>query len=160
MQLKLLIDCILHFIIYSNLILLLYFLYSGFKFAKNDSDIGSTESDNTDNTPLFYQVILIDLVFQQLQELLNDSNIGTNNLLKVSRRYLQNLKKASFHWKLNRQNSLTYCNSSEYRESISLLINTRKQLSLHLNGCSDVVDVSELGGIYSLDLIRCSNIVD
>jgi hypothetical protein len=53
----------------------------------DDSVICKSESINIENhspIPLFYQVVLNDLIFQQLKELINDANMGMNNLLNVS----------------------------------------------------------------------------
>jgi hypothetical protein len=75
--------------------------------------------EDDDTILLFYKVI--DTLFQLFQDLLNDTNIGMNNLLNISR-YFQLLKKAIFHWVLSRQYSLFYYNSSDYRDEISLII--------------------------------------
>jgi hypothetical protein len=72
----------------------------------------------------------------------------------------QELKKEHFYWKLNKQYSRCYYTSSPYRERITLLMNTKSQLSLNLDGHSKVVDVSVLADIHTLDLSNCNNISD
>jgi hypothetical protein len=120
----------------------------------------NTAIDNSDHISLFYQVITNDLIFQQLQEFLNDTNIGTNNLLNVSKRCFHHLKKENYYWKLNRQYSLIYYLSLKYRESILTLMNTRRQLSLDLSNRSIIVDVSVLSEEYDLNLSKCLNLID
>jgi hypothetical protein len=111
---------------------------------------------NNDNPiPLFYQVLTNDLTFQQVHELLNDTNIGVNYLFNVSRIYFQCMKKASFYWKLNRDYSLVYYKSAEYRERISMLIDTKSQVALDLSYCFEVVDVSILSEEYDVNLRGC-----
>jgi hypothetical protein len=77
---------------------------------------------------LFYQIILDGLLFQEIKELLNNNNVDANNLLNVSRNFKE-LKKDHFYWELNKEYSLIYYNSSPYRERITLLIKTKRQLS-------------------------------
>jgi hypothetical protein len=104
------------------------------------------------------KVLSIDLIFQQLKELLNDTLVGTNNLLNVTRRF-HYLKKENLYLKLNKQFSLIYHNSSDYRENITLLINTKKQLSLNFSVyCDEFVNASVLD-VHALDVSRC-NIAD
>jgi hypothetical protein len=64
--------------------------------------------DDNRPTPLFVKVVLNDLIFQQLQQYLNDTNIGTNNLLNVSRRYFRRLKKEYYYWELKPGCSIVY----------------------------------------------------
>jgi hypothetical protein len=108
---------------------------------------------------LFYQIILDGLLFREIKEFLNNTNISANNLLNVSRKFKE-LKKDHFYWKLNKKYSLIYYNSSPYRERIRLLIKTKRQLSLNLYHNSEVVDVSVLADIHTLDLSYCDNITD
>jgi hypothetical protein len=102
-------------------------------------------------TTLFYQIILDDLLFREIKELLKNTNISANNLLNVSRNFKE-LKKDHFYWELNKKYSLIYCNSSLYRERITLLMKTKSQLSLYLSGYSEVMDVSVLADIHTLNL--------
>jgi hypothetical protein len=133
--------------------------------ALYDSNIDSSDNPHIHNNtsiipiPLFYQVIVIDLIFQKLQELLSDTNIGMNNLLNVSAKHFQDLKKAKFYWKFNRKYSLIYYDSLQFRERISLLTKTKRQLSLI---CSrpDIVDVTVLNDVHALDLSHCTHLVD
>jgi hypothetical protein len=106
------------------------------------------------SSSLFYKVILNDLIFQQLNELLNETNIGTNNLLNVSKKF-ESLKKEHFYFKLNRKYSLTYKNSSLYRERLSLRTNSKKQLSLDLSEFLGLHDVSAHADVRDIDLSRC-----
>jgi hypothetical protein len=107
----------------------------------------------------FHQIILNNDIFQHLKELLNDTYSGTNNLLNASIDF-QELKKASFYWKLTKHYSLTYYCSSLYREHITMLINSKRQLSVNLSKCFGIIDVSVLGGVHTLNLSRCHRVVD
>jgi hypothetical protein len=98
------------------------------------------------HTTLFYRIILDGLLFREIKELLNNIGFGTNNLINVSRRFGE-LKKANLYFKLNSQYSINYYKSSPYRERITLLIDTKDQLSLNLERCSEVVDVTVLADI-------------
>jgi hypothetical protein len=75
--------------------------YVGTKKRQQISEAEAEKSNFKQNTvyndksvSLFYQVMLNDLIFQQLQELLNhtsstsSTNIGMNNLLNVSIKFL------------------------------------------------------------------------
>jgi hypothetical protein len=139
--------------------------------GNNNSNFGNDEETNISNTAnitiddrdhisLFFQVITNDLIFQQLQEFLNDTNIGTNNLLNVSKRYFNHLKKANYYWKFNRQYSLIYYHSLKYRKLVLSLMNKRRQLSLDLSNRSIIVDVSVLSEEYDLNLSKCLNLID
>jgi hypothetical protein len=119
------------------------------------TDIGNMNQQRT----LFFRIILDGLLFKEIKELLNDTNIGSNNLLNVSRKF-QELKKEQFYWMLNKEHSRCYYTSSPYRECITLLMNTKRQLSLDLNTCPEVVDVSVLADMHTLDLSNCNNISD
>jgi hypothetical protein len=130
----------------------------GNKSGKVGSSKETTVSNNR-RLSLFYEVILNDLLFKELKDFLNETIIGTNCLLNVSRHF-QHLKKANFHWSLDRQYSWNYYNSSQYRERLSLLMNTKSQLSLELIGYHEVVDVKILKDVYYLGLNRCINIED
>mmetsp|Transcript_19175 Transcript_19175/g.18518 ORF Transcript_19175/g.18518 Transcript_19175/m.18518 type:complete len:172 (-) Transcript_19175:301-816(-) len=103
---------------------------------------------------LFYKAVLNDLIFQQLQGFLNDTNIGTNDLLNVSKKF-ECFKKGHFYWKLNRRYSLSYKNSSLHRNRLSLLINSRNQLSLDLSEFLGLHDVSAHADVRDIDLSRC-----
>jgi hypothetical protein len=113
----------------------------------------------TYRTTAFHLIISNNDIFQQLKELLNDTHIGTNNLLNVSIDF-QELKKAHFYWKLTKHYSLTYYCSSSYREHITMLINSKMQLSVNVSRCSGIVDVSALGGVHTLDLHGCWGVLD
>jgi hypothetical protein len=90
------------------------------------------------NETLFYTIMLDGLLFQEIKELLNNTHIGTNNLLNVSRNF-KDLKQENFYWELKKGYSFIYYSSSPYRERITLLVNTKRQLSLQLNGYSEEV---------------------
>jgi hypothetical protein len=126
--------------------------------ANNGSSTSNSELPdigNINKKTLFYQMILNGLLFQEIKESLNDDVMGTNNLLNVSIKF-QKLKKEHFYWKLNKQYSRYYYTSSPYRERITLVMKTTKQLSLTLNICSEVVDVSILADIHTLELRNCN----
>jgi hypothetical protein len=119
----------------------------------------TTNISNMNDTTLFYQIIFNGLLFREIKELLNGTSIGTNNLLNVSRNF-KDLKKANLHFKLNRQYSFTYYSSSSYRERITLLIDTKKQLSLEFNDHPEVVDITVLADVHNLNLSRCNFLVN
>jgi hypothetical protein len=64
--------------------------------------------------------------------------------------------------RLGRKYSLLYYHDDgSFRERIlSLMLDTRKQLSLNLRNCSNITDVSGLSGVHTLRLSRCSKITD
>jgi hypothetical protein len=115
---------------------------------------------NDSSVSLFYNVVLNDLIFQQLQELLN-TNIsmkhtlfGMNNLLNVSKKF-ENMKRANYCLKLNRWYSLKYRNSLQFRQYMSLLINSEKQLQLDCTEYYDISDIPALGEEPDIDISRC-----
>jgi hypothetical protein len=61
------------------------------------------------------------------------------------------LKKTHFYWILNKEYSLFYYNSLQYRESISLLTNVKRQLTLDLSDCSEIVDVNTLSDVFNFE---------
>jgi hypothetical protein len=137
-------------------------MFSGYQMADNCSNSGNNklaDIGNMNKKTLFYQIILNGLLFQEIKKLLNNTCIGSNNLLNVSRKF-QEIKKEHFYWKLNKQYSRCYYTSSPYRGYITLLMNTKRQVSLNLDGYSEVVDVSVLANIHTLDLSNCNNISD
>jgi hypothetical protein len=119
----------------------------------------TTNINNMTHTTLFYEIILDGLLFREIKELLNNTYGGSNNLLSVSRKF-QQLKKANLCFKLNRQYSITYYSSSSYRERITLLIDKKDQLSLNLESCSEVVDVTVLADVHNLKLHHCQNLIN
>jgi hypothetical protein len=107
--------------------------------------------------PLFSQVILI--AFKEIQDWLNDTKMGTNALLNVSRNF-QFLKKVNFYWDLNLAYSLEYYRFPQFRDSISRLMKTKKQLSLNLSYNDTVVDVSHLCDVNKLNLSYSLNVIN
>jgi hypothetical protein len=135
------------------LIAYIYFCFSlGYQMADNGSNSGNNkliDIGNMNKKTLFYQIILDGLLFQEIKELLNNTNSGSNNLLNVSRSF-QELKKEHFYWKLTRSYSRCYYTSSPYRECITFFMNTKRQQSINFYMCSEVVDVSVLADIHTL----------
>jgi hypothetical protein len=129
--------------------------------ADNDSSsLGNVVDSNicfAGRIPLFCEVVLNDLIFQQLQELLNNSSTSLNNLLNVSRTFVS-IKKTNFYWRLNKQYSLVYYKSALYRDRIMLLTSIKTRLSLNLRDCFEVSNVSVLADIHTLDLSRCGKV--
>jgi hypothetical protein len=105
-------------------------------------------------TILFYQIILDGLLFREIKEFLNITIISVNELLNAS----SNFKELKRNILIG--NSHLYHISSPYRKRITLLVNTKSQLSLKLNGFFEVVDVSVLADIHTLDLSLCIHISD
>jgi hypothetical protein len=130
--------------------------------ADNGSNSGNnklTDIGNMNQNTLLYQIILDGLLFQEIKELFNNTYIGSNTSLNISRNF-QELEEEHFYWKLNRQYYRCYYTSLPYRECITLLMNTKSQLSLTLNICSEVVDASILADMHTLNLRNCNNISD
>lgn len=115
----------------------------------------------TDNiAALFLSVIFNNLILQELCSYLNGTNIDMNNLLNASRIFYI-LKRTHFCWNLNKEHSRKYYNDANYKSKLdSLIACGRKQLSLNLSRCPDVVDVSALGNVYELNLEGCDKIND
>jgi hypothetical protein len=97
--------------------------------------------------PLFIQVVLNDLIFQELQQYLNDTNskVGTNNLLNVSRRYFRRLKQENYYWELKRGHSSAYLRS----QRIKILATS---IFCSMSGCK--ILVSHMSGYYLLSCYR------
>jgi hypothetical protein len=121
------------------------------------SEVSSIAERN--RTTPFHQIISNNDIFQQVKALLNDTHIGTNNLLNASINF-QELKKAHFYWKLTENYSSIYYCSSPYRVHITMLINSKMQLSVNISRCSRRIDVSVLSGVHALNLSGCYELVD
>jgi hypothetical protein len=120
-------------------------------------DINNWNNESSLPLPLFHQVILI--TFKEVQDWLNDTKMGTNALLNVSRNF-QFLKKANFYWDLNSPYSLEYYSFAQFRDSISRLMKTKKQLSLDLSYNKKVVDVSHLCDVDKINLSYSYNVIN
>lgn len=120
-------------------------------------DINNWNYKSSIPLPLFHQVILI--IFKEVQDWLNDTKMGTNALLNVSRNF-QFLKKANFYWDLNSAYSLEYYIFPQFRDSISRLMKTKKQLSLNLSYNDTVVDVSHLCDVDKINLSYSYNVIN
>jgi hypothetical protein len=120
----------------------------------------------------FEKVILIEEIFQQVRDFLNDTKTGANNILNVSRK-CQDIKKSSYYWKLNRASSLEYYGNIFYKSRLdSLLTNGKSQIAINLKCtlcdvhnlnmiiCSAIRDVSAFGNVHALDLSHCHGIRD
>jgi hypothetical protein len=114
---------------------------------------------------LFVRVIFEDCIFQQIQDFLGYTDMfkfvsytDTNNLLNVSIRF-QTIKKAKYYWKLNKEYSLKYHDDEDFKIRLnSLLTRSERQLSLNLENCDGVHDISVLSNIHSLNLNSCRNL--
>jgi hypothetical protein len=114
---------------------------------------------------LFVRVIFEDCVFQQIRDFLGYTDMfkfvsytDTNNLLNVSVRF-QTIKKAKYYWKLNKEYSLKYHDDEDFKIRLnSLLTRSERQLSLNLENCDGVHDISVLSNIHSLNLNSCRNL--
>jgi hypothetical protein len=100
---------------------------------------------------------LTDVLLEQLQGYVDYYWI--NNLLNTSQKY-KSAKLSAFHWKLNKKYSLRYYKEILFKKKFHmLLIDVNKQLSLDLHN-TEIIDVSSLKRMYSLNLQCCRNIVD
>lgn len=114
---------------------------------------------NKDIITGFIKVILIDHIFQQIQEFLDDSDT-VNSILNVSGKF-QDSKKSNFYWKLNRKYSLEFHRNVSYKFRLdTLLTDVKKQLSLTFGSNNKISDVSALGNVHALDLRSCYGISD
>lgn len=103
-------------------------------------------------------VIAIDSLFDQLQDYLNYDSI--NNLLNASKK-LQSEKNSRYYLELNYEYSVEYHCKDTFRCQLnSMLTDVNKQLSLNFRYYDDLINVSALGNVHSLDLSHCINLVD
>jgi hypothetical protein len=88
------------------------------------------------------------------------SYTDTNNLLNVSIRF-QTIKKANYYLKLNKEYSLKYHDNEDFKIWLNSLLNrSERQLSLNLENCDGVHDISVLSNIHSLNLNSCRNLTN
>jgi hypothetical protein len=124
------------------------------------SSSSSCSSSSDEMVPSFIKVILIDCIFQEVQDFLDHSKTDINNILNVSRKF-KLMKKSSFYWKMNKKYSLEYNSNVLYRLRVdSLLTNKNTQLSLNLFNCNTISDVSTLGNVHTLKISGCHGITD
>ncbi len=110
------------------------------------------------NVTLFERVMLIDCIFQQIQEFISQTDV--NNLVNVVATF-QTIKKSKYYLKLNRKYSLRYHVCQNFRARLYLLLNRfEKQLSLNLHDRHEVTDVSALVNVHTLNLRYCNGIAD
>jgi hypothetical protein len=101
----------------------------------------------TPDITLFERVMLVDCIFQQIQELINYTD--TNNLLNVVAKFRM-IKKREYYWKVNREYSLKCYADAVFKKNLdSLPSRLEEQLSLHLEHCKQVTDVSALGNAHT-----------
>jgi hypothetical protein len=115
--------------------------------------------DYKSSISLFYQVVLIDLVFIELRDWLNETEMETNALLNVSKHF-RGMKKEYFYWGLNLKYSKEYYSCLQFRDHMSLIMITKKQLSLNFSNNSYISDVSSLYNVDKLNLSNCSNLTN
>ena len=64
-------------------------------------------------------------------------------------------------YKLNSQYSLMYYDDILFRNIVlNKIFNSNKQLHLDLSNCKNIIDVSILGNVHTLNLKDCINILD
>ena len=69
--------------------------------------------------------------------------------------------KKYINYKLNREYSLMYYDDILFRNIVlNKIFNPSKQLHINLSECDNIIDVSALGHIHTLDLTNCENITD
>ena len=86
--------------------------------------------------------------------------INVTNLLNSSPKYKYN-KKNLHYKKINREYSLKYYLNEDYRNTVLRSVSYPSiQLQLDLCWCDNITDVSMLGNVHTLHLIKCENITD
>ena len=71
------------------------------------------------------------------------------------------MKGRLYYYKFTKKYSLEYHASTTFREQVKGRISDISiQLSINLNNCSNITDVSGLGGVHTLDLSYCDKITD
>jgi hypothetical protein len=109
------------------------------------------------SSTLIDTIVLTDVLLEQLQGYVDYYWI--NNLLNTSQKY-KSAKLSAFYWKLNKKYSLRYYKEILFKKKFHmLLIDVNKQLSLDLHN-TEIIDVSSLQRVHSLNLQCCRNIVD
>jgi hypothetical protein len=145
----------MHLFILTRHFLSFLFSFQAFEMASSDNIVGSDDVNTG-----FIKVILIDIIFQQVQEFLVQNKTDVNNMLNVSKKFLV-MKKSEFYWKLNKEFSLEYYYNFSYRSRLdSLLSKANTQLSLNLVRRIDISDVSTLSNVHTLDISYCYRILD
>jgi len=76
-------------------------------------------------------------------------------LSHVSKSIYMETKPHKFYY-MNMSLSLEFCFDEYFREIVRRSLIMDKQLSLNLSGCRNVVDVSALGGVHTLNLSGCN----
>ena len=115
--------------------------------------------DNYDNHEIQNKVEITDLpddIFRKICEF-----VSIDALLLLANRYLHAMKGRLYYYKFTKKYSLEYHASTTFREQVKGRISDISiQLSLNLNYCSDITDLSSLGGVHSLNLSGCDGVND
>ena len=128
----------------------------------------SIENGTTNLTHLPVDVLDLVIDFAEERILKNSFASGSANKyqsrphmsLTTTNRYFYNLRR-HLYWKLTKTYSLKYYEDEKFRANVhSRVENPSIQLSVDLSECSNITDVSALGGVHTLNLSWCSKITD
>ena len=101
---------------------------------------------------------LIDLPVDVLRLVIEFS--GERNPLTATNRHFHIVRRHSY-WKFNAKYSRKYHVDEDFRTFVrSRVPNPSIQVSLNLSWCSNITDVSALGGVHTLNLSGCINVTD
>ena len=86
--------------------------------------------------------------------------IDTDNIdiVRINKIICEN--KNNFKYEFNKEDSLEYYNNATFRKLLKKKINIKEQLSLDLSGCHNIIDVSVLSNVNTLNLKDCWYIED
>merc|ERR1711991_395315 len=99
---------------------------------------------------------LPDDVFRTIREF-----VSIDALLLLASRHFYAMKGRLYYYKFIKKYSLEYHASKTFREQVKGRISDISlQLSLNLYDCSEIWDVSGLGGVHTLNLRDCSKVTD
>ena len=123
----------------------------------HDDDNQEEKKKKKKKTPADAEITnLPDDVFRNIREF-----VPIDALFLVANRHFLAMKRRLHYYKFTRECSLEYHASKTFREHVKRRISDiSSQLSLNLQNCSNIRDVSALGDVHTLDLSGCNNITD
>lgn len=134
-----------------------------------DSNDRLSNGNSSDIISSFEKMMLIDCIYQQVEEYLDDTsselykkkkNTDANSILNVSKKF-NDMKSSNYYLKLNREYSLEYHSNADYKSTLdSLFINPNTQLSINLDHCNTISDFSPFGNVHTLDISFCNGVSD
>ena len=126
----------------------------------NEADVEEhheTESTGSDEVPIQFTDLPVDV----LRVIVDLGGYPLSHSLAATSRHFYNVSRHLIYLGLNQEYSLKYYDDEAFRTVVhSRVENPSKQLSLNLSECSNITDVSALGGVHTLDLSECKKITD